>query len=67
MTEKILNFDEDDYIHNWFGLSYANYLVLLRSILQSMDAEWQKKLVNLLNELEDKINMKKVLKIILKN
>ena len=67
MTEKILNFDEDDYIHNWFGLSYANYLVLPRSILQSMDAEWQKKLVNLLNELEDKINMKKVLKIILKN
>ena len=56
MAEEILNFDEDDYIHNWFGLTYANYLVLPRSILQSMDAEWQKKLVNLLNELEDKMN-----------
>ena len=56
MSEEILNFtDEDDYIHNWFGLTYANYLVLPRSILQSMDAEWQKKMVNLLNEMEDKM------------
>ena len=56
MSGKIEFTDEDDYIHNWFGLTYANYLVLPRSILQSMDAEWQKKLVNLLNELEDKMN-----------
>ena len=55
MSEKIEFTDEDDYIHNWFGLTYANYLVLPRSILQSMDAEWQKKMVNLLNEMEDKM------------
>ena len=56
MSEEIINFnDEEDYIHNWFGLSYANYLVLPRSILQSMSTEWQKKFVDLLNELEDKI------------
>ena len=55
MAEEILNFDEDDYIHNWFGLTYANYLVLPRSILQSMDAEWQKKMVDLLNEMEEKM------------
>ena len=55
MSEKIEFTDEDDYIHNWFGLTYANYLVLPRSILQSMDAEWQKKMVNLLNDLEDKM------------
>lgn len=55
MTEEILNFDEDDYIHNWFGLTYANYLVLPRSILQSMDTEWQKKMVDLLNEMEEKM------------
>ena len=55
MSEKIEFTDEDDYIHNWFGLTYANYLVLPRSILQSMDAEWQKKLVNLLDEMEDKM------------
>lgn len=57
MPEEIINFtDENDYIHNWFGLTYANYLVLPRSILQSMSDEWQKKMVNLLNELEDKMN-----------
>ena len=55
MSEKIEFTDEDDYIHNWFGLTYANYLVLPRSILQSMDAEWQKKLVILLDEMEDKM------------
>lgn len=56
MSEEVLNFtDEDDYIHNWFGLTYANYLVLPRSILQSMDAEWQKKMVELLDELNEKI------------
>ena len=55
MSEKIEFTDEDDYIHNWFGLTYANYLILPRSILQSMDAEWQKKMVDLLNDLEDKM------------
>lgn len=57
MSEEIINFNEDkDYIHNWFGLSYANYLVLPRSILQSMSDEWQKKMTDLLYELEDKIS-----------
>ncbi len=56
MSEEILDFNEDkDYIHNWFGLSYANYLVLPRSILQSMSDEWQKKMVDLLDELNEKI------------
>ena len=28
-------------IHTWFGLSYSNYLVLNRSVLQSMPESWQ--------------------------
>ena len=43
-------------IHERFGLSYANYLVLPRSALQSMSVEWQKKVVELLNEMDDVID-----------
>ncbi len=39
-------------IHEWFGLSYSSYLVLPRSILQSMPDEWQKQFVALLDEAE---------------
>lgn len=48
---------QDDYDHEYinlfFGLSYASYLVLPRSILQSMPTKWQKDFVALLDELED--------------
>lgn len=39
-------------IHTWFGLTYANYLVLERTILQSMPGEWQRQFVELLHELD---------------
>ena len=51
-SEKIYNLD-DDYIHAFFGLTYASYLVLPRSILQSMPNKWQKNFVKLLDELGD--------------
>ena len=38
-------------IHQYFGLSYASYLVLPRSALQSMPAEWQTRFVGMLTEL----------------
>lgn len=38
-------------IHMFFGLSYANMLVLPRSILQSMPLEWQYKFTALILEL----------------
>ena len=41
-----------DPIHTWFGLTYSNYLVLPRSLLQSMPEEWQARLVVLLEEME---------------
>lgn len=40
-------------IHRWFGLSYANYLVLPRSVLQSMPDEWQHRFVAALEEMSE--------------
>lgn len=44
---------EHDAIHTWFGLSYANYLVVPRTLLQSMPDEWQTRFVACLNELNE--------------
>lgn len=38
-------------IHEFFNLTYANYLVLPRSVLQSMPIDWQEKFVNLLERI----------------
>jgi hypothetical protein len=38
-------------IHDWFSPSYSNYLVLQRSLLQSMPLEWQHQFVALLDAL----------------
>lgn len=43
---------DKEIIHQWFGLSYASYLVLPRSILQSAPEQLQKRLVDCLEELE---------------
>ncbi len=40
-------------INDWFGKSKESYLVLPRSVMQSMPKKWQAKLVDLLEELED--------------
>lgn len=47
---------DDEPIHRWFGLTYASYLVLHRSALQSMPLEWQERFVACLRELEDTID-----------
>jgi hypothetical protein len=44
---------ERDAIHKHFGLSYSNYLVLPRTLLQSMPDEWQTKFVGLLKEMDE--------------
>lgn len=44
---------EREAIHGWFGLTYANYLVLNRSVLQSMPDEWQSRFVGCLRELDE--------------
>ncbi|WP_327591426.1 hypothetical protein OHA25_61035 (plasmid) [Nonomuraea sp. NBC_00507] len=39
-------------VHAWFGLSYSNYAVLPRTLLQSMPDEWQHRFITCLDELE---------------
>jgi hypothetical protein len=43
-------------IHTFFELSYAQYLSIPRSVLQSMPQEWQVKFVALLDELDETID-----------
>lgn len=43
-------------IHEWFGLSYAHYLTIPRSVLQSMPDEWQQRFVECLEELDRQID-----------
>lgn len=40
-------------VHTYFGLSYANYLVVPRSVLQSMPEDWQHKFIELMDQLDD--------------
>ncbi|MET8113748.1 hypothetical protein [Streptomyces prasinus] len=44
---------EPDAIHAHFGLSYANYLVLPRTLLQSMSNDFQTRFVAMLDELTE--------------
>jgi hypothetical protein len=46
---------QKEYIHEWFGLSYASYLTVPRSILQSMPVKWQNRFVKCLNELDEAV------------
>jgi len=40
-------------IHDWFSLTYSSYLILPRSILQAMPQDWQRKVLRLIEEVED--------------
>ncbi len=44
----------DGPMHGWFSLTYASYLVVPRSIIQEMPCEWQQRLVDLLDEMNEK-------------
>jgi len=43
----------DGPVHTWFGLSYTNYAVLPRTLMQSMPISWQDRMVACLEELTD--------------
>lgn len=45
-----------DAIHNWFELTYAQYLTIPRSVLQSMPGAWQERFVRCLQELDEHID-----------
>lgn len=40
-------------VSQWFGLTYANFAVFPRSLLQSMPAEWQQRFYTLMTEYDD--------------
>ena len=42
-------------VNEWFELTYAQYLTIPRSILESMPTEWQAKFVALLEQLDDTV------------
>lgn len=42
----------DEPIHEWFGLSYAQYLTIPRTVLQSMPVDWQHRFVTCLSEID---------------
>lgn len=42
----------DGAVHEWFELSYSNYLVLPRTLMQSMPEQWQERMVACLREIE---------------
>lgn len=46
----------NDAIHCWFGLSYSNYLVLARTVLQSMPDDLQQRFVDCLEEMASLLN-----------
>lgn len=48
--------DSDEPIHRWFSLSYAQYLTIPRSVLQSMPVEWQRRFVACLQQLDEAID-----------
>lgn len=50
-VSRVCSTDEEP-VHMWFGLSYANYLTINRTLLQSMPLEWQRRFVRCLEELD---------------
>jgi hypothetical protein len=42
-------------LHSWFELSYAQYLTIPQSVLQSMPIKWQQRFVRCLEELNGAI------------
>jgi hypothetical protein len=48
--------ESEEPIHLWFELSYAQYLTIPRSVLQSMPVEWQRRFVECLEELDEFID-----------
>jgi len=54
-ADKVIQYDMGqpgwEAVHEYFGLTYANYLVLPRSVLQCMPNDWQTRFVQMLREL----------------
>jgi len=49
-TETVTTDPADSPVHSWFGLDGSSYLVLHRTLLQSMPTGWQERMVACLRE-----------------
>lgn len=45
--------EDDEAVHGWFELSYSNYQVIPRTLMQSMPGGWQRRMVACLEELRE--------------
>jgi len=54
--EAAMSADRPPSIHRWFELSYASYLTVPRSVLQSMPDAWQRRLTRCLEEMDRAID-----------
>ncbi len=55
-TENCINTPGHDKLHQWFGLSYASFLILPRVLMQAMPNKWQGKMAELLNDFGDEFD-----------
>jgi len=51
-VEKVFQ-NNEQHIHAWFGLTYASYLVLPRSLLEAMPGTWQIRFIEAMKEFDD--------------
>ena len=56
MIKELRVFEEP--VHGYFELSYAHYLVVPRTALQSMPVEWQRRFISCMEELDEAIDWK---------
>lgn len=47
----------DSPVNEWFELTYSSYLVLPRLFLQSMPIEWQKKFIDLIEQIPETLDI----------
>jgi hypothetical protein len=59
--------NEFEPVHCYFELSYANYLVIPRTALQSMPLEWQKRFIECMEQLDEAIDWRQNYEVILRD
>jgi hypothetical protein len=47
-------------VHEWFSLSYTNYMILQRRALESMPLEWQERFVALIEEMHESLDIQAI-------
>lgn len=60
ISDHTSELDSTEPVHEWFNLTYASYLVLPRSILQSCSVETQRALVRVLADIDREAGQGKI-------